>query len=74
VVNLGLLNSVFGGVFGLTKWSLLFIVLVWIIHSVQFSNFEAITNSFMYGLLLDLSEILFNIIETEDAVFLQKFT
>jgi len=74
VVNLGLLNSVFGGVFGLTKWSLLFIVLVWIIHSIEFSNFEATANSFMYGLLLDLSEILFNIIETEDEVFLQKFT
>lgn len=74
VVNLGLLNSVFGGVFGLTKWSLLFIGLVWIIHSIEFSNFEATTNSFMYGLLLDLSEILFNIIETEDEVFLQKFT
>ena len=74
VVNLGLLNSVFGGVFGLTKWSLLFIVLVWIIHSIELSDFEATTNSFMYGLLLDLSEILFNIIETEDEVFLQKFT
>jgi membrane protein required for colicin V production len=74
VVNLGLLNSLFGGIFGLTKWSLLFIVLVWIIHSIEFSNFEATANSFMYGLLLDLSEILFNIIETEDEVFLQKFT
>ena len=31
-------------------------------------------NSFMYGFLLDLSEILFNIIENEDEVFLQKFT
>ena len=74
VVNLGLLNSLFGGVFGLTKWSLLFILLVWIIHSIEFSNFDAITDSFMYSLLLDLSEILFNIIETEDEVFLQKFT
>ena len=74
VVNLGLMNSVFGGVFGLTKWSLLFIVLVWIISYIEFSNFEEITNSFMYSLLLDLSEILFNIIEAEDEVFLQKFT
>ena len=74
VVNLGLLNSVCGGFFGLTKWSLLFILLVWIIHSIEFSNFEAITDSFMYSLLLDLSEILFNLIETEDEVFLQKFT
>ena len=74
VVNLGLMNSVFGGVFGLTKWSLLFIVLVWIISSIEFSNFEEITNSFMYSFLLDLSEILFNIIEAEDEIFLQKFT
>jgi len=74
VVNLGLLNSVFGGVFGLTKWSLLFTVLVWIIHSIEFFDFNGITNSFMYGFLLDLSEILFNIIETEDEVFLQKIT
>jgi len=74
VVNLGLMNSVFGGVFGLTKWSLLFIVLVWITSSIEFSNFEEITNSFMYSFLLDLSEILFNIIEAEDEIFLQKFT
>ncbi len=74
VVNLGLLNSVLGSLFGLTKWSLLFILLVWIIHSIEFSNFEEITNSFMYEFLLDLSEILFNIIETEEAVYLQKFT
>ena len=74
VVNLGLMNSVFGGVFGLTKWSLLFIVLVWIIASIEFSNFEEITNSFMYNFLLDLSEILFNLIEAEDEIFLQKFT
>ncbi len=74
VVNLGLLNSIFGGVFGLTKWSFLFIVLVWIMHSIELSNFEEITNSFMYNFLFDLSEILLNIIETEDEVFLQKFT
>ena len=74
VVNLGLMNSVFGGVFGLTKWSLLFIVLVWVTSSIEFSNFEEITNSFMYSFLLDLSEILFNIIEAEDEIFLQKFT
>ena len=74
VVNLGLMNSVFGGVFGLTKWSLLFIVLVWIISSIEFSDFDEITNSFMYSFLLDLSEILFNIIEAEDEIFLQKFT
>ena len=74
VVNLGLFNSVFGGIFGLIKWSLLFIVFVWIVHSIEPVNLNIITNSFMYGFLLDLSEILFNIIENEDEVFLQKFT
>ena len=74
VVNLGLLNSVLGSLFGLTKWSLLFILLVWIFDSIEFSNFEEISNSFMYELLLDLSEVFFNIIETEDAVFVEKFT
>jgi membrane protein required for colicin V production len=74
VVNLGLFNSVFGGIFGLIKWSLLFIVFVWIVHSIEPVNLNIITNSFMYGFLLDLSEILFNIIENEDEMFLQKFT
>ena len=74
VVNLGLLNSALGSLFGLTKWSLLFILLVWILDSIEFSSFEEISNSFMYELLLDLSEVFFNIIETEDSVFVQKFT
>ncbi len=74
VVNLGLLNSIFGSLFGLTKWSLLFIVFVWIINSLELSNIDEITRSFMYEFLLDLSEILFNIIETEEEVFFQKFT
>ncbi len=74
VINLGLLNSIFGSLFGLIKWSLLFIVLVWIINSLELSNIDEITRSFMYEFLLDLSEILFNIIETEEQVFLQKFT
>ena len=74
VVNLGLLNSFLGSLFGLTKWSLLFILLVWILDSIEFSSFEEISNSFMYELLLDLSEVFFNIIEAEDAVFVQKFT
>ena len=47
---------------------------VWIIHSIEFSNINVISNSFMYGFLLDLSEIIFNVIENEDEVFLQKFT
>jgi len=74
VVNLGLFNSVVGGIFGLIKWSLLFIVFVWILHPIELVNLNIITNSFMYGFFLDLSEILFNIIENEDEVFLQKFT
>ena len=74
VVNLGLLNSILGSLFGLTKWSLLFIVLVWIINSLELSSIDEIIKSFMYEFLLDLSEILFNIIETEEQVFLQKFT
>ena len=74
VVNLGFINSILGSLFGLCKWSLLFILLAWVIHSIEFSNFDQITNSFMYEFLLDLSEILFNIIESENEVFLQKFT
>ena len=73
-VNLGFINSILGSLFGLCKWSLLFILLAWVIHSIEFSNFDQITNSFMYEFLLDLSEILFNIIESENEVFLQKFT
>tara|TARA_B100000214_G_scaffold312063_1_gene244235 strand:+ start:237 stop:746 length:510 start_codon:yes stop_codon:yes gene_type:complete len=74
VVNLGMLNSVLGSLFGLSKWSLLFILLVWIIDSIEFSNIDEITNSYMYELFVYLSEILFNIVEAEEDVFLQKFT